>query len=206
MSNLDNFLKGITFEICGKIGDTLRIDDKETKEVVRFVRIIGGGKTHNLEVGSDDELEGYKKAAGIWVRATGPLGRRRGSTAGTFKIAKFTAPNTPGWKEPTEDELYAGCTFSGWGRVIAKRSGEWNGTKYSKLQVMTFGETFEFNDLPEEMYEKIPETGAIFVKGHAEPKLTSTANGKIADMVLVLDEFHLPETKPTARQADAKTA
>lgn len=191
MSLVDEFVKGLEFNVCGKIGDTMSFPTQDG-ETMRMVRIISAGRTYNLEVETDELLAKYDQMKGRWCRASGVLGRRRGSSAGTSKIVKMLIEGMKDWKDLSEDEILGTGKFEGVCMVAQKKSGVYNGTAFRKYQVNTFGETFEFRDIEPELFETLPENGAIRIEGHLEPLLASSNSGKVADLVLVIDRTMPP--------------
>lgn len=191
MSLVNDFVKGFEFNVCGKVGDTMSFPTNDG-DTMRMVRIIAMGRTYNLEVENDEMLAQYDRVKGRWCRAFGVLGRRRGSAAGTAKIVRMQIEGMKDWKELSDDEILGNCKFDGVCMVVQKKSGVFSGISFRKLQVNTFGETFEFKDIEPELFETLPESGALKIEGHLEPVLASSSSGKIADLVLVIDKHSLP--------------
>ncbi|MDR0870485.1 MAG: hypothetical protein LBN39_06795 [Planctomycetaceae bacterium] len=215
MANVQDYLKGWEFLVFGQIGEVLRIPDERTGAVSRYVRIMAIAKTYNFEVSTDEELLKYEKAVGQFVRATGRLGRRKNTVFGTARITGIMMQSDAGWKDPTEEELLGGLVFGGYCKCSYKRTGTYAGNPFQKVQLAVFGETFEIANVPDEIYENIPDAVMFFVKGHAEPRLASNSGGdRGADLILSLDSFRtdsssassLPPSRSRQPQPEAKSA
>ncbi len=184
MSVLENLKKGIQFMVCGEMGEPLRIADRGG-ETVRFARIVGFGKTYNLPVDSDEELAALPPA-GTPVRALGLLGRRSRSDSASARIVNLLTPGQQGWKDLSDEEVLAGARFWGWGMVTLKRETEYGGKSYRSFQIGTFGETFLFRNMTPEQFDTVPESGAVYVDGQLESRLSNSAAGMVHDLALVL--------------------
>jgi hypothetical protein len=212
MGNIQDYLKGFEFQIYGQIGDVLRITDSASNETKFYVQILARGKTYNFDAGSEQELNRYEKLKGQVCRVTGKLARRKNTVFGVARINAVVVPSDSSWRDPTEDEFLAGLAFSGWCILANKRSGSYAGNVFQKMQVAAFGETFEFANVPDEVYNAIPENVMFLVRGRGEPRISSVGDGvRGSDLVLVLDNVKVepaaPPTVPASnRERPAKSA
>lgn len=209
MSLMDWLDRGLRFQVAGKIGDWLRIEDPKSGEISRFVRILGFGRTYNLTVDTDEELARYKELEGSQARASGKLGRRRGASAATAKVDTIAIPGVKGWTDLTDAEIREGCKYDGVGIVTDKKFSEFRGETYRSMQLGLMGETFLFRGIAPAIFDTIPDDGPIKVSGHLDAKVVSSANGMISDLLLQLEEVKVlsqPAERPERPQEERKPA
>lgn len=205
MTIMEELVKGFRFKVSGMIGDPLKITDDKTKEVTRFVRLLGFGKTHNLPVETDDELNIYKP--GTWARASGQLGRKSSSTSVSLKITELLIPGSPGWRQPKDEEVNEGCTFEGVGIIAQKKMTEYMGVTYRKLQLNGFGDAFLFENIDFDLFDRLPDKGAINVTGNLETELKKTERGLQSLLTFNLKDFKaLVADRPEPPKGDNKAA
>jgi hypothetical protein len=203
MTILENFMRGLEFSVYGVFGDTIEFEN-ERNEKQRFVKIVSAGKTYNFSVETDGELQKFKQLKSSVVRVFGTVLRNKNSVSVKPVISGFVLSGQPGWKDPTENDIFSGCVVTGYVRVQSKRSGVYSGNEYRKVQVMSFGDVFEINRIEESIFGTLPETGLIMIRCRTEPKLGRAGDGRIAEMDLVIEAFK-PATDPlpTASSAPA---
>jgi hypothetical protein len=214
MGSLQDYLKGFEFRIFGQIGESFRMTDEKTGDVTFFVRILARGKTYNFACADESEFVRYEKLAGSLCRVYGKIGRRKNTVFGVAKITALSLQNDSNWKDPTEEEFLAGLVFGGWCMLSSKRSGIYSGTPFQKLQVAAFGETFEFANVSDEIYNSVPENVMFYVRGHGEPRISSVGDGvRGSELVLTLDAVRAdptpsvsPSAAPSGRSREAKSA
>jgi hypothetical protein len=113
-------------------------------------------------------------------------------------ISGFVLSGQSGWKEPSETDVFAGCTVSGYVRIQSKRSGVYSGNEYRKVQVVSFGDVFELNRIEPALFEQLPDTGLILIRCRTEPRLGRNGDGRVAEMDMFLEVFKLVEATPQA--------
>ncbi|MDR0337401.1 MAG: hypothetical protein LBI18_09950 [Planctomycetaceae bacterium] len=213
MGNLQEYLKGFEFQIYGQIGDVLRFTDSSSNETKFYVQILARGKTYNFDAGSEQELIRYEKLKGQICRVLGKLARRKNMVFGVARISVVAVTGDSNWKDPTEEEFLAGLQFGGWCILSSKRSGSYAGNVFQKVQVAAFGETFEFVNVSDEVYNMIPENVMFQVRGRGEPRISSSGVDGVrgSDLVLILDGVRAdpspsasPSAPPSGRERSAK--
>jgi hypothetical protein len=198
MGSLTDYLKGFEFQVFGQIGEVLRIPDEKTGDVAFFVRVLARGKTYNFDCGNESEAVRYEKLSGNLCRIFGKLGRRKNTIFGVAKITKLVLQDDPNWRDPSEQEFLSGLAFVGYGILSSKRSGTYAGNTFQKLQVAAFGETFEFANVSDEIYNAVPEDVMFRVRGHGEPRISSVGDGvRGSELVLTLDDVRVDPVQST---------
>jgi hypothetical protein len=197
MTILENFMRGLEFSVYGVFGDVVEFEN-ERNEKQRFVKILSAGKTYNFSVESDNELQRYKQLKGQVVRVYGLISRNKNSTSVKPVISGFVLSGQTGWKDPTEEDVFAGCVVLGYVRVQQKRSGVYQGNEYRKVQVVSFGDVFEINHVTETLYDQLPDVGMIQIRCKTEPRLGRQGAGRVAELDLVLEVFKLVESASQA--------
>jgi hypothetical protein len=205
MTILESFMRGLEFSVFGVFGDTVEFDD-ERNEKQRFIKIISAGKTYNFPVETDIELQKYKQLKGSVVRVFGSIVRNKNSASVKPVISGFVLSGQSGWKEPSETDVFAGCTVSGYVRIQSKRSGVYSGNEYRKVQVVSFGDVFELNRIEPALFEQLPDTGLILIRCRTEPRLGRTGEGRIAEMDMLLEMFKPVEAAPPASSSVPPTS
>ena len=204
MNLLEELMKRIRFQVCGQFSEPLRIPD-EGGEVARFVRIEGFGKMYNFRVETEEDLVSYPTSG--WVRAGGILVRRGGSTAANPRILELSIPGRPNWKQPSDEEYLGGCKFGGWGSIALKKGGVYAGNPFRNLQLNVVGDTLLFRNIEEELFDRLPDGGVIYVSGILETLLqTNTQSRTVCESVFLLQQFKLWESekeKPVTRENKA---
>lgn len=188
MSLLQFLKRGLQFQVCGEIGETLSFEDSRTGAINRFVRIEGFQRTFNLEVDTDEQLRKFASMQGTQVRASGKLGRRRNAAAATARLENLLVPGMPGWVDLAEKDILEGSTFEGVGVVTDKKYSEFRGIAYRSMQLGMMGETFLFREIDPEIFETLPESGPAKVSGHLDAKLVNGQSGLMSDLILKLSE------------------
>jgi hypothetical protein len=60
------------------------------------------------------------------------------------------------------------------------------------------GETFEFANVSDEIYNQVPENVMFYVRGHGEPRISSVSDGvRGSELVLTLDDVRIDPVQPT---------
>ena len=206
MGFLQELQKGFRFQVCGLMSDPLVFKD-DSGETNRFVRIAGFNKTFSLAVNSDAELAVFP-AVGTSIRATGMANRRNKSLFCGPRVTEMIFPGRPGWKDLTDDEVLAGAVFAGWGMLMDKRSGTYAGVDYRKIIVGGWGDSFEFRDIPEALFDSLPDESRVplYISGRLDPVLSQlrergTENRVVsADMAYVVEGIKVGDA--SSRPAD----
>jgi hypothetical protein len=204
MTILENFMRGLEFSVFGVFGDIVEFDN-ERNEKQRFVKIISAGKTYNFPVETDAELQKYKQLKGSVVRVYGSIIRNKNSASVKPVISGFVMSGQSGWKDPSESDVFSGCTVTGYVRVQSKRSGVYSGNDYRKIQVMSFGDVFEINRIDPAIFERLPDTGLILIRCRTEPRLGRAGDGRTAEMDLSLEMFKPVESEATTSPPTASS-
>ena len=197
---MDELMKRIRFQLRGQFSEPLRIPDEQTGEVARFVRIEGFGKMYSFRVDTEEDLASYPESG--WVRAGGLLIRRSKSTSANPRISELLIPGKAGWKQPTEEEYLGGCKFGGWGIIAQKKSGEYRGNEYRNLQLNVVGDTLLFRGLAADLFDRLPDSGPLYVSGSLDTLLQNDAQGRsVCDSIFSLENFKLWETPKPEKSA-----
>jgi hypothetical protein len=194
MSLLQEIQKGFRFQICGLMSEPLVFTD-ESGAVTRFARVSGINRTFSLSVDSEEELAAFP-AVNTPIRAAGTANRRNKTFYCSPKVTDLIFPGRPGWKDLTDDEVLSGAAFSGWGMLMNKRSGIYQGTPYRKILVGGWGDSFEFRDIPEDVFLTLPAEGRvpIFVTGHLDPVLSQMKERATDNRVVSSDMAYIVDT------------
>jgi hypothetical protein len=187
MTLMEELMKRIRFQVVGQLTEPLRIVDSQSGEISRFIRIEGLGKTYSFRVDTDEELHVVPSSG--WVRAGGVLIRRSKTTAANPRIGDLVWPGKPGWKQPTDEEYLGGCKFGGWGVIAQKRSGEYRGSPYRNLQLNVVGDTLLFRGIDVTLFDRLPESGPLYVMGSLETLLTTDNGRSNVDSIFSLENF-----------------
>jgi hypothetical protein len=139
------------------------------------------------------------------VCASGTIIRNKNPASVKPQIKNVSVSGQSGWKEPTESDFFSGCSVIGYVRVQNKRSGIYSGNAYSKVQVMSFGDVFELNHVPSDLFERLPESGMVLIRCHTEPRLGRTENSRVTELDLVLEAFK-PVEVSSASQASQSSS
>jgi hypothetical protein len=188
MSFLNDFMKGLEFSVYGVVGDAFSFEN-EQKQRQRFVRVISAGKTYNFPIETETDFQKFKELRGSLVRASGTIIRNKNSASVKPQIKNVSVSGQSDWKEPSESDFFSGCSVVGYVRVQNKRSGVYSGNAYSKVQIMSFGDVFELNHVPADLFERLPESGMVLIRCHTEPRLGRTENSRVTELDLVLEAF-----------------
>ena len=205
MSLLQEIQKGFRFQLCGLMSEPLVFTDG-SGNVNRFARVVGFNRTFSLAAQSDEELAAFP-AVGTPIRAGGTANRRSKTFFCSPRVTDLIYPGRPGWKDLTDDEVLAGAVFAGWGVLINKRSGVFQGNSYRKILVGGWGDSFEFSSVPENLFLTLPGEGrvGIYVSGHLDPVLSrmtekETDNRIVsADMAYVVDAVRVGDPSMAAK-------
>jgi hypothetical protein len=190
MDFLTEFMRGKVFSICGKTGEKTKFDN-DRGEVLYYASVVAAGHQVNVELSGEAEFAAFP-VAGLSVRVSGVATRKKGSLSARLSIRSYSVEGDSKFQPIQPDEFFECGRWIVACRVISKKTGSFAGTSYNKIQVQTFGETFEYSIFGNaDFFVRFPNEGNLIVRGHFDSSVRSVRyndqSSKANDLVFVPD-------------------